>query len=283
MPFVNDTKPTTTYANDGENSVNAGLFMGLPFGLTYAGFPVSYSNDSEPQVNMSAVLTSSGSKYMSVSDSSVLSITGDMTLGIWYNPSVQPASGESKVLISKWNTTGSQQSFYFSHTRPGVGGNRQLSLNLSSNGSNDTRVSVNATVSNGVWTNAVVVYSASAGSATFYVNGVQVGSTQTGLPTSIFDSTADFQVSGHSGTTGMVDGLVDEVRVWNVAKSASDILASYNSEISSSSSGLQAYYKLNNNFLDSTSNANHLTNNGVIAFSTNVGFGFTYSNDSEGQ
>lgn len=219
-----------------------------------------------------AINVSTTDQYLNVADSSVVSITGDMTIEAWYRPNNQPASGETFAIVSKYNTTGDQRSYYFAYTRPGAGGVRQFTLSISSDGITDVTKSVNANSANAVYTHMAVVYSASAGTATFYKDGSPMGSVQSGLPTSIFNSTSDLQIMGLSGVNGLSTGLIDEVRIWNVARSASEILANYNQEISASSSGLVAYYKFNENYKDYTSNANNLTEHGNIGFTLTVPF-----------
>ncbi len=219
-----------------------------------------------------AVNINSTSQYLNVADNSAVSITGDLTIEGWYRPNNQPASGETFAVVSKHNTTGNQRSFYFAYTRPGAGGTRQFTLSISSDGITDVTKSVNANSSNAVYTHMCAVYSASAGTVQFYKDGVPFGSLQTGLPTSIFDSTADLQIMGSSGTNGLFTGLVDEVRVWNVARTASEILANYNQQVDPDSSGLKAYYRFNETYDDYTANGNHLTEHGNIGFTLTVAF-----------
>lgn len=73
-------------------------------------------------------------------------------------------------------------------------------------------------------------------------------------------------------TGGFFDGLVDEVRFWNTNLSLATINANKLTQISTSSSNLQAYYKLNNDYTDSTANAFNLTATASPVFSTTVPF-----------
>jgi hypothetical protein len=60
---------------------------------------------------------------------------------------------------------------------------------------------------------------------------------------------------------GKFPGLMDEVRIWNVARTQAQIQASMNAELSGPQSGLQAYYKMNEGsgqtLTDSSGNGRH--------------------------
>lgn len=68
------------------------------------------------------------------------------------------------------------------------------------------------------------------------------------------------------------DGQIDDVRIWNTARSTSDLNTYFQQELSGSESGLVAYYKLNNDWNDTTSNAKHLTAVNSPTFSSGVDF-----------
>lgn len=118
----------------------------------------------------------------------------------------------------------------------------------------------------------------------FYVDGSQQGSTQSKTYTSIYDSTTAFQIGtiNHGGTPSQwFDGKIDEVRLWNTARSSTDINNNYNKELTGSESGLAAYYPFEFygpafSLADKTSNGNTLTNNGT----TDLVSGTPFTNSS---
>jgi uncharacterized repeat protein (TIGR02543 family) len=75
-----------------------------------------------------------------------------------------------------------------------------------------------------------------------YVDGNLANSAVTTLNT-VSDGT--FQIALAEGAGWYYHGQVDEVRVWNVARSAEDIQSNMHSEVSSPQAGLVAYYKFN--------------------------------------
>jgi hypothetical protein len=149
-----------------------------------------------------------------------------------------------------------------------------LRLTISNNGSNTEVYQKPASIQTGVWQSVAVTWQASTSTATFYLNGVNLGS-QTGSFTSISDNTSEFFIGCYKDDSGnpagFYNGLIDEVRVFNRVRSQSEIQLGMIDQIITSTSGLQAYYKFNSTLTDSTANSNNLTNAGTT-YSTDVPF-----------
>jgi hypothetical protein len=118
-------------------------------------------------------------------------------------------------------------------------------------------------------------------SITMYLNGVQDGTfTSTNTPALVTSS-----IIGAGLFNGIVQGFdsksIDELRVWNIARSGADILANYNCAISSQS-GLAASYRFNqgvaggNNITVTT--LNDLSGNFRSGLLTNFGLNGSTSN-----
>jgi len=204
-------------------------------------------------------LEASSSQYASITDASQtgLDITGDITIEAWIK---LESDSSSYSIVSKQDGSengyaltyqgGSNDRFVF-----GVSGTNKLSY---------------TTLSTETWYHIASVYDASAGTNDIYVNGVAL-TRMTGLPTSITDTTADFKF-GKSTYDGYFDGLIDEVRVWNDIRTVTEIADNYERELVGNEANLQGYWRLNNNYLDETSNNNDLTASGSPVFSTDVPF-----------
>lgn len=67
----------------------------------------------------------------------------------------------------------------------------------------------------------------------------------------------------YTGSSRHFDGKIDEVRIWNVARTQAQIEANYNLALSGSETGMQAYYRMNKGtgttLIDLSVNANHGT------------------------
>ncbi|PIF44794.1 putative secreted protein (Por secretion system target) [Chryseobacterium sp. 52] len=138
-------------------------------------------------------------------------------------------------------------------------------------------VNGNITVNDGNWHHIAVVYDNSAPSATrykLYVDGVQdvAGSISTSLNT--LQSTNMIigrRISPSLG--GFFNGTIDEVRVWNAARSQTEIQANMNTEICSSQTNLVSYFKFN----DGVASASNTTLTSVADSSVNS-FSGTFNN-----
>ncbi len=171
------------------------------------------------KLNNGADLELGSSQYFNVADNATLSITGDMTISGW----IKLESGTLGTFVAKRDSTSNQRSFSFSL------GTDSMVFGATSSGGAVTDVSVAPTLTAGTWYMATVVYTASAGSAKFYLNGSQVGTTQTGLPTSIFNSTSDFSIGCiFAPAQDFFDGIVDEVGIWARVLTSDELTTLYN-------------------------------------------------------
>lgn len=229
-------------------------------------------------------LESSSSQYASITDASQtgLDITGDMTIEAWVKLESQPADTDSDyVIVSKYDSGGNQRGFTFSYRK--IASTPSFQLTTSSDGSTANQCEFSYTLQTGVWYHIAGVYDASAGSLEVYVNGLSAG-TDTGGATSIYNNTAPFSIgrrlSGGS-TAGSFDGLIDEVRMWNDIRTAQEIQDNLGKELVGNEAGLVGYWKLNNDYTDSTANGNDLTATNSPVFSTDVPFDGSETNISD--
>jgi hypothetical protein len=223
-------------------------------------------------------LESSSSQSLYASDSTSLSITGNMTVELWFRPESQPATTMS--LVSKTEGTGNQQSWnlYYDNSA-----GDKICIDISSDGSTRTTKTVNRTFSNNTWYHLAFVYTASSGDGEFFVDGSSIG-TVTGLPTSIYNSTSRLDIGTRDTTSGsgtdFFDGLIDDVRIWNITRTSSEINNNKSLQLEGNESGLVAYWSLNNILTDETTNGNTLTNLNTASFVTTPAFPYIGSTDS---
>jgi chitodextrinase len=145
-----------------------------------------------------------------VPDSASLHLTTGMTLEAWVNPSASPTAW--KDVIYKGNDNYYLEASTTSGGVPGGGG--------TFGGANGNAFGL-AALGTGTWTYVAMTYDGA--TLRYYVNGVQVGSkAQTG---SITTSTNPLQIGGDSLYGQFFSGLIDEVRVYNGALTATQIQA----------------------------------------------------------
>lgn len=131
-------------------------------------------------------------------------------------------------------------------------------------------------LSTGTWTHVAFVYDGSGASnadkLSCYVNGAVQGLTFSGtIPATLTNNNFDLTLGANSaGSSGFMDGCIDEARIWNVALEAADIASLYNDSFSdptSPASCLVAYYQMEHSTGSSLSD---VTGNGNTGTLTNM-------------
>lgn len=159
--------------------------------------------------------------------------TADRTFEAWIYLYASP-SANMCILDYGINLAGSRNTFSVSSSS---------TLSYIAGGTN-TNIGGSTTIAIGQWVHVALVISS--GTGYLYVNGVQSGTgslSSVNTPTTGANVTIGQRVSGGSIP---FTGKIDEVRIWNVARTASQIISSMNDEFCSIPTGLVAYYKLNN-------------------------------------
>ena len=149
-------------------------------------------------------------------------------------------------------------------------------------------------VNDNAWHHIAVTWSYSSGTSgtgAFYIDGInRTLTTYTTYPmyTAVNTNFGTFTFGKPNYTTwpypitNFFNGSVSELRIWNVARTETEIRFNYNKEVASNSAGLKAYYK----FKQGVENGNNaglttLTDSTTNAFSgTLVGFGLSGTNSN---
>lgn len=127
--------------------------------------------------------------------------------------------------------------------------------------------SANGTVA-GAWEHWAVVFDRAGGNVLFYRNGALDASRAITFPTGAVDQTDPILI-GTDKTVGtqFLQATVDDIRVWNVSRTAQQVLDNFKLQLLGSEAGLAAYWNFNNsNANDLTANGNNGTLNGGAAF-----------------
>jgi len=202
-----------------------------------------------------------------------LDLAGDLTFELW----AKLENDTDGLIHAKWadGATGGPWFFWIQGGKP--------TLDLSDDGTQTDGhwqrwQTSSATVSTGSWTHIAVTFDIDSETAVFYINGSSVATTQTfgtTIGATLVNNGSAFRINDAGGATvgtGEFDGLMDEVRIWNVTRTGTEISNNYQKELVGNESGLVAYWKMNNSLLDETSNNNDLTHNGTQTYSTDVPF-----------
>ncbi len=190
--------------------------------------------------------TKTSSRYVSVPHSASLNLSA-FTMEAWVN-----YSGENITILDKGNY------------------NFLWSLNANNNGNkmgfyNNSNFLWNystAAVAQNTWTHVAITLSG--GTLTFYINGVASGTASVGSSTADNIEMNIGRQQPSSCKCNHFNGTMDELRIWNVARSQSDILANYESTVPTNSSNLVAYYKFDESTGTTTADASSNGNNGTL-------------------
>ena len=173
----------------------------------------------------SAVLLDGTTSAVTTTSAAIVPSSGDFTVEFW---GLVPAPGTgTHEFVSQGGTAGSN--FYIGYDA--TSGNIQAG---------DKWVNTGVAIPVGTWTHFALVNSS--GTATLYVNGASMG-TQTGY--SITSGVTNFAIGKQYDGTGFINGTIDQLRIWNIARSASDVKAGLYGVVDPATSGLVAFYQMN--------------------------------------
>jgi len=177
---------------------------------------------------VNGALTLNGTnQYVNVADAASLDIAGSWTVVTWVNPSALPSSGNISLLASKEASVGTNYDLVIDngHFNAGLG----WAVDFNSSGCCDDHFAKYVTsISTGTWYHVVGVYDSVGQTVTVYLNGISVASSSVAgsPPESSAGNNLAIGAIG-SGSGFFTAGTIDEVRIYNRALSASDVLMLY--------------------------------------------------------
>lgn len=171
--------------------------------------------------------------------------TNSITCEAWINATQWKAQIYQGTIVGK---DGSNTSGYALR----CGANGKLSFVIGGPGG-WTEATCGSIMQANVWTHVAGVFDN--GAIKIYINGNLVG---TNTASTITASTVSLLIGESPGFAGRVfKGYLDEVRIWNVARSQADILANMTVDLPNNEPGLVAYYKFNQ--ISGTSTPNEIS------------------------
>ena len=190
-------------------------------------------------------LEASSSQYASKSSPTGITFTDDFTCEAW----VKLESYAAGTIVSRTSTPGTNG------FRMYVGSDGTLVLN----GGGEYITSYQSLPRNR-WVHVAVSLDMSGNAGLVYIDGVNVPGVLSGSGTSLTQA-GNLQVGAGNSTT-FFDGKIADVRVWSAVRTATEIQDNMFQQLVGNETNLVAYFKLNGDFNDSTSNANNLTASG---------------------
>ena len=216
--------PATTYYVRASASSSLGYIRGDEVSFTTRGFPAL---SSVPGSALS--FNSASSQYISVPDNAALELTDNLTFEAW----VYPTGSGNMAILDKGNYN------YLFEIRPN--GNTGLGLSsawgwIYSAGS----VPLNT------WSHVAVVFQTGTNAVKFYLNGSLLS--QHTAPGALTTNTGTFAIGEQAPgncNCNFFQGMMDEVRVWGVARTEAQIQSDMHQTLTGTETGLISYWQLN--------------------------------------
>ena len=215
----------------------------------------------------------------------VLNLTSAISIETWIKTD---GLGSRQTIAGKgYPNTG--EPYYQYHVEIRAGG--EIYFPLSLNGTRQT-TETSATINASQWYHIACVYDGS--TIKVYIDGVEESSSSASGSISTYSTSFYLGAySGHSSSNvGNFDGIIDEVRIWNDARTIAEIQENMHKELAGNESNLVAYYKMSNgtgtSLTDNSSNSNTgtLTNmdnsDWVTSYAVIGDLGSSYKTDVEG-
>jgi Concanavalin A-like lectin/glucanases superfamily len=118
--------------------------------------------------------------------------------------------------------------------------NNHITLGI---GNPDTTVEGTTNVTTGQWVHVATTRTRSTGGVSVIVNGV-LDRSATAPNVGTLTASTTITLGANSGDAHYYTGLIDEVRIWNVARSAATIAANMNRRLNGTEAGLVGYWRL---------------------------------------
>jgi hypothetical protein len=206
--------------------------------------------------------------YAEAPDAAKLNLTGDWTVETWFKD--ETAGGYNHPfakLVAKADRTASPEVTYMI-----VIGNNVLRAGVQHNNVSIYAEADLTTTTANAWHHVAAAFTRSTANLKVYLDGVQVAEQTLGV---LSDGNTVPVGMGRGGTGGYYfTGKLDDVRIWNTSRTASEIAANMAAEFSSAPAGLIANWKFDEatgtTAADSTPAPDNATLNGGATFSTDV-------------
>lgn len=172
-------------------------------------------------INNGADIELASSQGFSITDAAQtgLDLSSTATFAGWVKFESLPA--DTKPFVAKRLGAGNQRSWLFYHTAGNV-----LQLDVSSTGADGSSAGVSWTPSTATWYHVAMTKNGT--SVRMYINGSQIGTTQTLSLSTMLNSTTAFELGRWTEAGVYIDGVMDEWGAWSRQLTSDEILELYN-------------------------------------------------------
>lgn len=168
-----------------------------------------------------------------------LAATNTFSIEAW----VYPRASVYNRLITNFTNTAVSGEFLFDTYGGGTDNGRGLRFLIKGAGTLSTTVTAPSVLTTNSWNHVAVTFDN--GEIKLYVDGIQVGTATAGFAGIAANNNAirigeDVTI----GTAEYFNGKMDEIRIWNTARSVAEIQANMNTCLSGTETGLKTYFKI---------------------------------------
>lgn len=224
------------------------------FGQVAVALSVACGDSTAPPIADTNYALDFDQSYVNVPDNNALDLTTSWTLEAWVYPRAS-GNGTDQDIVSKWNGA-PDASYIMQIDRTGV-----LRV-VTNNGSTQTIALSNASLTNNTWHHVAATFEGNnqSGTLKLYVNGVLDRTVANALTPINSTQPLAFGREGNCGC-GALDGIIDEVRLWNLVRSNAQIADNRNVVLAGTESGLVGLWRFEEGSgdvaFDSSGRGNH--------------------------
>lgn len=177
------------------------------------------------------------SSYIQVTDNNAIDLSGNFTLEAWIYP-----TGAGSAPVDGGTIFNKEYSYELARF---ANGTIQFALSANGTGSDWSWVNTSLVAPLNEWSHVAMVKSGS--TVTVYLNSSSSFSNAS-QPAALAANAQNLRIGGRTNGSHFFAGIIDEVRIWNVARTQANIKNFiFNHNLSPTSTGLVGYYRFNEN------------------------------------
>lgn len=190
-----------------------------------------------------------------VSPAAGVAVSGDFTFATWIKIRVGATEPDAFMIFARDKLVGGNSINYFWWYR-----NATLFIRARRSGGPDFNKNQAMNLGQGTWHHVATTWDQALDDLRFYFDGSPAGAPQSfGHTDPLDDRDGRFWMGRQNSAPDYMDGQLDEGQIWNRPLSPAEIATNYDKTMIGTEPGFRSYWRLNNDWLDTTGNGNTLT------------------------
>lgn len=246
-----------TYNEPGTYIVNLTVFTAS------SSHQITYENYIRVFNGESAVLFDGKNGYIKCPATSSLNLNEQLTIEAW----IQPYGWGKNATLGFGRILDKQKIAVYLIKESTTFNNHSLAIQLTHS---DNSVSFSMTPENSIhlneWQHIAITYNSNINEIKMYLNGIEQVLNYTKAPSGMIadHSSADLYIGNIFNNGFTFDGVIDEVRIWNMVRSREEIQAHKNHYLTGNEPGLVGYWQMNEGCGEIISDKSGNSNSGTI-------------------